>query len=192
MPIRIAPWFAARRNATLLDVTTLVLTVIGDDRAGLVSTLADAVAAAEGNWERSHLAELAGKFAGIVLVTAPAERAQALAQELRHITGALDVVVVEGDEETPPAPVGRELVVELVGNDHPGIVRDISGVFARHQVSIGEMTSGTRDAPMAGGRLFEARITAIVPSGADPSTLRNDLESLAGELLVDLHIDESG
>lgn len=167
-----------------------MLTVIGDDRAGLVNTMADAVAAAGGNWERSHLAELAGKFAGIVLITAPAGRAQALAEELRRITGALDVVVVEGDDGIPPS-AGRELVVELVGNDHGGIVREISGVFARHQVSLGEMVSDTRDAPMAGGRLFEARITAFVPPEADPSVLRHDLESLAGELLVDLHIDEN-
>ena len=49
-------------------MATLVLTVIGDDRAGLVNALADVVTAHGGNWERSQLAELAGKFAGIVLV----------------------------------------------------------------------------------------------------------------------------
>ena len=45
-------------------MATLVLTVIGDDRAGLVNALAEAVTAHGGNWERSQLAELAGKFAG--------------------------------------------------------------------------------------------------------------------------------
>ena len=52
-------------------MTTLVLTVIGDDRAGLVKALADVVSAHDGNWEQSHLAELAGQFAGIVVVTVP-------------------------------------------------------------------------------------------------------------------------
>lgn len=191
MPNRCAPLAASRvLGATILHVTTLVLTVIGDDRAGLVSALADAVVAGGGNWERSHLAELAGKFAGIVLVTAPSGRAQALAHELRQITGALEVTVAEGDDDGPPQPIGRELVVELVGNDHPGIIREISAVFAGHQVSIGEMTSDTRDAPMAGGRLFEARISALVPEQADTGALRADLEQLAGELLVDLQVDE--
>ena len=49
--------------------------MIGDDRAGLVNALADVVSAHEGNWERSQLAELAGKFAGIVEVSVPWENA---------------------------------------------------------------------------------------------------------------------
>lgn len=46
----------------------LVLTVVGDDRAGLVNALAQKVSEAGANWEQSELAELAGAFAGIVLV----------------------------------------------------------------------------------------------------------------------------
>ena len=40
-------------------MTTLVFTVIGDDRAGLVDTLASPIAAHHGSWQRSHLARLA-------------------------------------------------------------------------------------------------------------------------------------
>lgn len=134
------------------------------------------------------MAELAGQFAGIVVVTAPASKAEAMAAQLRQ-AGALAVTVAEGEDAGPPQPVGKEIVVEIVGNDHPGIVREISGVFARHHVSIGEMTSDTRDAPMAGGRLFEAHITALVTDEADTAALRDDLELIAGELLVDLHLD---
>nr|WP_218881113.1 ACT domain-containing protein [Kineosphaera limosa] len=171
----------------------MVLTVIGDDRAGLVSALSEAVAAAGGNWEQSHLAELAGKFAGIILVTAPADKAGAVADRLRAVDGALEVVVQEGEVQDVGAQpsVGRELVVELVGNDSPGIVREISGVLHRHDVSIGGMTSDTRDAPMSGGRLFEARITAVVPDQLDTADLRADLEKLAGELLVDLELADA-
>ena len=38
----------------------LVLSVIGDDRPGLVSALSEAIARSGGNWERSQLAQLAG------------------------------------------------------------------------------------------------------------------------------------
>ena len=68
---------------------TLVLTVIGDDRAGLVNALAEAVTAHGGNWERSQLAELAGKFAGIVSVSVPDEKADELAAALRPLAGLL-------------------------------------------------------------------------------------------------------
>jgi len=47
-------------------MTTLVLTVVGADRAGLVAAVADVVTEHGGNWENSELAELAGAFAGII------------------------------------------------------------------------------------------------------------------------------
>ncbi|HAM44044.1 MAG TPA: amino acid-binding ACT protein, partial [Propionibacteriaceae bacterium] len=60
----------------------LILTVVGDDRAGLVAALAEVVSAHGGNWERSELAELAGTFAGIVEVSVPAAAAAALTAAL--------------------------------------------------------------------------------------------------------------
>ena len=73
--------------------TTLVLSVIGNDRAGLVKALADVIEQEGGNWERSHLSELAGKFAGIVVVTVPSERAEGLRAALEPLQGLLDVAV---------------------------------------------------------------------------------------------------
>jgi len=49
----------------------LVLTVIGDDRPGLVEALSHVVAEHHGNWSESRMAHLADKFAGIVTVTVP-------------------------------------------------------------------------------------------------------------------------
>ena len=46
------------------------------------------------------------------------------------------------------------MALDLLGNDRPGIVRELSGVFARHGVSIESLTTATREAPMAGGVLF--------------------------------------
>ena len=49
--------------------TYLVLTVIGDDRPGLVEALAETIAAHEGNWLESRMSHLAGKFAGLLRVS---------------------------------------------------------------------------------------------------------------------------
>ena len=72
-------------RGTIRLMATLVLTVIGDDRAGLVDALAGPIAAHDGNWDRSHMARLAGKFAGIVVVSVPDERTDALTAELRTL-----------------------------------------------------------------------------------------------------------
>src|ERR1700754_4316017 len=86
---------AARYDAL---VSVLVLTVIGDDRVGLVEALADTVSSHGGNWERSQMAELAGKFAGIVVVTVAAERAADLTDALRALDGLLEVSAHSGTD----------------------------------------------------------------------------------------------
>jgi glycine cleavage system regulatory protein len=168
--------------------TTLVLTVIGNDRAGLVKALADVIEQGGGNWERSHLSELAGKFAGIVTVTVAPDRADALRSALAPLEGLLEVAVHDGaaTDTAGTADVRRELRIELLGNDRPGIVGAVSGVLARHHLSVADLQSLTRDAPMAGGRLFEASALVTVPAEVDLDALRTDLEQLASEIQVDL------
>jgi len=170
----------------------LVLTVIGDDRSGLVEALANVVTAHGGNWERSQMTELAGKFAGIVVVSVASERVDDLTGALRELDGLLEVSAHPGAEAPPaaPTPQRRTLTIDLVGNDHPGIVHDVSAVLARHGLSIVTIETTTREAPMAGGRLFEAHVVVSIPHGTEVAEIRADLERLATELLVDLDVSE--
>jgi glycine cleavage system regulatory protein len=171
----------------------LVLTVIGDDRAGLVSALADVVSAHDGNWEQGQMAELAGKFAGIVVVTVPDARRDELTTSLRGLDGLLEVAAHPGADasaDATGAEPARRLTLHLLGNDRPGIVREVSSVLSRHDLSIETITTGTREAPMAGGLLFEAHVAVEVPASTDLADLRADLERLATELLVDLDLHE--
>lgn len=165
----------------------LVLTVVGDDRAGLVNALADTVTAHGGNWERSELAELAGAFAGIVLVSVPDDRADELTGALEGMAGLLRVTAHPGNDATPPAST-RELTVTVLGNDHPGIVRDVSAAIAANAFSIDSFRSRTLDAPMAGGTLFEAVAEVRIPAEMDAGALTDALERLAGEIQVDVTI----
>jgi glycine cleavage system regulatory protein len=170
-------------------VPRLVLTVIGDDRSGLVRALADVVTEHDGNWEESQLAELAGKFAGIVVVSVPETRAEEFTTSLSTLDGLLQVAAHPGAEPARAGAVSTDqLTIDLLGNDHPGIVREVSTVLSRHDLSIETMTTGTREAPMAGGLLFEAHVVVDVPAGADTAGLRADLERLASELLVDIAV----
>lgn len=172
-------------------MTSLVLTMIGDDRAGLVRAVASAVAHHDGNWDRSQLAELAGKFAGIVLVTVPDERVDDFTAALEPLAGLLDVTVQRASDVVDEAPTVR-WSLELLGADRPGIVSEITGILAEHDVSIDALTTATREAPMAGERLFEAVADLEVGAGTDVDALRTALESVANELMVDIDLDPLG
>lgn len=167
-------------------MATYVITVIGDDRVGLVQSLADTVARAGGNWERSELAELAGKFAGLVQVTVPEDRAEGLAQSLRALAG-LEIHMQQAYAETTLPEDTVAFRLELVGNDQPGIVQEITAALRGHRVSVERFESHVSDAPMAGGRLFECRAT-LRGQEDELTAVRTDLERIAGELMVDLTV----
>ena len=48
------------------------------------------------------------------------------------------------------------------------------------------MRTETRDAAMAGGRLFEATVSAVVPPTVEVAAVIADLERIAAELQVDV------
>ncbi|MFE6996937.1 glycine cleavage system protein R [Microbacterium sp. NPDC057659] len=168
-------------------MTTLILTVAGADRPGLVSAVADAVDAHGGNWENSRLAELAGTFAGVIEVSVAPERVAELQSALRALDGLLAVTVHTGTDAAAAADMQR-ISLTVLGNDRAGIVREVSRVLAEHALSIEDMTTVTKDAAMAGGRLFESTVTATVPASADIDALRAALEQLATEIQVDISL----
>ena len=168
--------------------TTLVLTVLGDDRPGIVERLSDRVLGAGANWEESRMAHLSGKFAGLLRVSVEADRADALAEALASLSGAGLSVVVEPGVEPAPRPSAR-MTLQLVGHDRPGIVRDVSRVLAAQQVNIEELESEVESAPMTGEPLFRARAHLRLPASTEPARVVQMLEALAGELMVDLTID---
>jgi glycine cleavage system regulatory protein len=75
-----------------------------------------------------------------------------------------------------------------VGADRPGIVHAISRALAAGDVGIEELQTETREAPMAGGMLFEATATLLAPPGRSADELRLMLEEIADELMVDLDL----
>jgi len=162
--------------------------VTGDDRAGLINAVAEVITEHGGNWERSQMAELAGKFAGIVLVTVPDDRSSELTLALEPLHGMLDVTAQLAADDTPD-PATTAISLDLVGTDRPGIVSDITRVLTEHGVNIESFTTSTRDAPMAGGILFEASAELEITPAVDLAALQRALEQLANELMVDLTLE---
>jgi glycine cleavage system regulatory protein len=170
--------------------TSLVLTVIGDDRPGIVERLADQVLAAGANWEESRMARLAGKFAGLLHISVETAVAADLTARLTALgAGGLTVVV----ERTDIGHIAERRAhrLALVGSDRPGIVRDISRVLADQRINIEELETDVTSAPMSGETLFRARALLRVPSSVAVESLRTQLEALAGELMVDLELADA-
>ena len=145
------------------------------------------------------MARLAGKFAGLLRLSVEEDRADALASQLRQLeTGGLKVVVERSGEAAsfdsaqggPDA--SRVISLEVLGHDHPGIVRDLARVLAQHQVNIEELETDVASAPMSGELLVRARASLSVPAAMTLDQLRGVLEAVASDIVVDLVLDEPG
>lgn len=177
-------------------LATLVMTVIGADRPGLVQMVAARVADHGGNWLESRMCRLGGQFAGILRVEVDAGRRDELVGALRtlEVDGLGVIIHAEGGAGLPPAGTapaaagGSLATLELVGHDRPGILRSVSGVFAQHGVNVEELSSERVSAPMGGGTLFQARATVLVPPTVKLSAVRADLEKIAADLMVDIKV----
>jgi glycine cleavage system regulatory protein len=135
------------------------------------------------------MARLAGKFTGLLRVSVDTAHADRLASALRTIAGGELTVVVE---RSPDVDVRgfRELTLELVGNDRPGIVRDISHVLAHRGVNIEELETEVTSAAMSGEPMFRARARVRLPVSANVTDIRDTLEAMADHLMVDLEFGE--
>lgn len=167
----------------------LILTVIGDDRPGLVESLATTIAAHQGSWLESSMSQLSGKFAGIVRVSAPATQVATLKGALAALPG-LRVTAEEAQASEPPASV-RRLKLSLVGHDRVGIVREVSQVLARHAVNVEDLATHTASAPMSADVLFHAVAELTAAPTLDALALIADLERISNDLMVDINLDET-
>ncbi|GAA0290169.1 glycine cleavage system protein R [Pseudomonas rhodesiae] len=167
----------------------LVLTIIAADKPGLVERIAQTIAAQGGNWLDSRMAHMAGEFAGILRVSVPADNRQALVGALEDLsTHGIRVLVGEGS--TAQAPASKPIVMTLVGNDRAGIVREITALLSRQGVNLESLSTGVTPAPMSGDLLFNAEALLQVPSSLPLETLQASLETLADDLMVELHHEE--
>lgn len=167
----------------VMDVS-VILMVVGNDRPGLTRSLADAVMAAGGNWLESHLARLGDKYVGSVLVQLPGDRLGDLKAAAAKIDAVgFDVRILPASDNAKP--YGKSLTFELVGRDRPGIVQEVTTALARLSANIEELETSTEDGAMEGGTLFRARGRVTAPEGADLETVRQALENISGEIMVD-------
>ncbi len=165
--------------------TNLIISVIADDKPGLVESLAQTVVDNQGNWLESRMSQMAGKFAGILRISVTETHAQKLCDALYALEQQDIKVIVEKttDESTP---VTRTLLINLVGNDRPGIVKEVSQVLAKQHINVEDLSTSCSPAPHTADKLFRAQAVLQVPQNIDLDELTEQLESLANDLIVEV------
>jgi len=172
--------------------STLVMTVLGPDRPGLVESVAAVVSHHGGNWLESRMSRLGGQFAGILRVQLPTENEAALTDALRGLENKGIAVVIHPDRAAG-ATAGAELrMIELVGQDRPGIVQQITRALAAHGVNVEELETECVSAAMSGETLFKATAKVLLPASCDVAALKAEIEKIAADLIVEVAFHKVG
>jgi len=166
----------------------LILSVIGDDRPGLVGELSALISAHQGNWLESSMSQLAGKFAGIVKVALQPQQVAALQTALAQLDGLR--ITAEVSTPTPSSTSKRRMALSLVGHDRMGIVREITQALAHQGVNVEKLTTFISTAAMSAESLFNAQALLQLPANLDPQVLTRALEKISDDLMVELNLVE--
>lgn len=194
------PRFATRammiRRAVVLTeetspaTTSLVVSVVGPDRHGIVNLLADRAQRYGANWATSRMTRLAGEFAGTVHFEVPNEHADALAAALRQLeSSGLQLLIARSDGAKVPDTL-RSFELELVGEDRVGIVNKLTRMLAERGISIENIHTEIVRGGVTGKQAFKVGAHLLLPAALSAEQLRRDLGTLASEMMLDIALGE--
>ncbi|MBB5351613.1 glycine cleavage system regulatory protein [Haloferula luteola] len=157
------------------------MTVLAPDRTGIVKSISETIAAHGGNWLESRMARLAGQFAGIVRVECSEAEVEGLMADLE----ALEGLAIQTRRESLAGEEHHDFIhLDVVGNDRPGIVRQLSAAIASVGANLEDLHTQLESAPMAGHPLFHATVTVSLPPDVSPGALTQSIETLGEDLAV--------
>lgn len=163
----------------------LVITVFAPDKPGQVERIAQCIADHGGNWLESRMSHMAGQFAGILRVGVPMQSHDALRAALQALAEH-GIRVMFAESVLEPAATWKPIGMDLVGNDRPGIVRDITRLLSEQGVNVERLVTEVSPAPMSSEMLFHAEAILGVPLTLSLDVLQERLETLADDLMVEL------
>ena len=173
-----------------VSTTSLVVTVMGPDRPGIVSLLSDRAQRYGANWAASRMSRLAGEFAGMVHFEVPPENAEPFAASLRGLeSSGLKLVIAKSDSAAAPAGQ-RGIQLELAGDDRVGIISSVTRILAESGISIEHIHTEIVAASSTARKIFKVAAHLLVPNTLSSDELRVRLEKVASEMMVDIALGD--
>lgn len=166
----------------------VIVTVVAVERPGIIEAVAAVVADHSGNWAESRLATMAGMFAGIIRIEVAEAAVGDLRAALESLSGRGPIAdVTVRVVETAATPIATEHHrVNVVGNDRPGIVAEVSAALARSGVTVTDLTTSVEPASMSGGVLFRMGMEVGLTADQTIEAVRSALEEVSPDIMCDV------
>jgi len=167
------------------------VTIIGNDRPGIVAGAAEVLYRLGCNIEDSSCTILGGEFAMILIVShkKPFSKSQLL-DDFKTFSEAMQLSVfvrpLSKDAVRYQTPAGEICMVSVYGSDQPGIVYRVTRELASRKINISDLNTkliGTPEEP-----LYVLMLEAVLPEGIEIEDVSRLLENLKKELKVEIGV----
>lgn len=164
----------------------LAVSVVGNDRTGMVHELTRIISECGGNIAESRMSALGSEFAMLLLVNGNWHSLARIESELARLaeTGALSVHL----KRTEPKAARTDMLpysVDIVSLDQTGILAGLSGFFASRAIDISEVSTRSYAAAHTGAPMFAVQMVINVPGKLHVAQLREDFMDFCDSLNLD-------
>lgn len=168
----------------------LVITALGSDQPGIVNKLSTVILDQGCNIADSRMAVLGGEFAIILLINGSSSDIKALERQLDSQQQQLGLTIItrrthsrQGDKQRQPCTVEAEAL------DHPGIVQQLAGFFAKRNINIENLNTGSSQAAHTGTTMFHLQMHIDAPADTDIDALRDQFIDFCEALNIDANLE---
>jgi glycine cleavage system transcriptional repressor len=168
---------------------SIVLTLTGHDKVGIVDSVTSVIAKRDGNVESSRMARLGGEFAMLMLISLPDNEFDNLEQDFQQLRKeGYQVTLLQTEDVSKKYAGWLSYEIEVTGADHEGIIHDISHHLAVQGINIESMDTSSTPAPMSGTPLFMMKGVVLVPPQLHYHVWSNALEEIGDKLNVNVKV----
>jgi glycine cleavage system regulatory protein len=168
-----------------------ILTILTDDKPGIVELVANAIERVGGSWVDSHMQHVHGKFAGVVVVSIGSNMEDALKLSLEKLPGDdIHLQLAWANSTESEKSVSSRKRIHVIGPDRTGIVKEISSAMAERSINLMGLVSECSSTPWTGEPLFQAEAEIDVPAAINFEELIDCLQVIAEELGLEITISD--
>lgn len=166
--------------------TLLVISAVGDDRPGLVEQLAKVILENGCQVKDSRMSVLGAGFAVILLAAGNWNTLAKLETALKTLEREQGLRIQT--KRTEPRELREHVLpytVDVVALEHPGIVYELAGFFARRAINIQDLSTNAYSAAHTATPMFAVRMVIEVPAQLHIAALREEFLDLCDQLNLD-------
>lgn len=172
-------------------MSKVIITVLGKDRPGIISKIANILYGLDCNLENVNQMILQEEFAGFFIVTPPSKMdVKDLAYQLTKPTEDIGLTVhvnpLEDERRKIEKKAGEIFLITTIGPDQKGLVARFSTILADHDVNIENLKAVFKGGDNPNENIMSYQV--FIKSETDTGRLFKVLRRKADELNLDIHI----